>query len=289
MNDATKEMVSAKIEQTIEAAEEIVRHPYIKKLAQLGFYTKGFLFIVIGVLAILVAAGEKEGQLIDTTGALTRIAQETYGKVILIVFIIGALGHGVWNILRGVADVDNSGKNLQGISKRVLAVGVGMFYLFLAWTAWDIVFTVQVSVQNGTLQKTFTAILLALPFGVGAIFVGIIGLGVIGAGINECYSGITGKYQENFKLYKLEGNGQRVISTLGFVSFLARALIFALMGYFFIAAAVNGNPDEAVGIDGALQTLAQSYFGKTLLFITAAGLVCHGILSLYEAKYRRIC
>jgi hypothetical protein len=61
------------------------------------------------------------------------------------------------------------------------------------------------------------------------------------------------------------------------------------MGYFFISAAIAYNPEEAVGIDGALQTLAQSYFGKTLLFITAAGLVCHGILSLYEAKYRRIC
>jgi hypothetical protein len=289
MNDATKEMVSEKIEQTIEAAEEIVRHPYIKKLAQLGFYTKGFLFIVIGVLAILVAAGEKGGQLIDTTGALSRIAQGPYGKAILIVFIIGAVGHGVWNILRGVADVDNSGKGFQGISKRVLAVGIGLFYLFLAWTAWDIVFTVNVSVQNGTLQKTFTAILLALPFGVGAIFVGIIGLGVIGAGINECYSGITGKYQENFKLYKLEGNNQRIISFLGFASFLARALIFALMGYFFIAAAINFNPDDTVGIDGALQILAQTYFGKALLFVTAAGLVCHGILSLYEAKYRRLC
>ena len=29
MNDATKELVSEKIEQTVETAEEIVRHPYI--------------------------------------------------------------------------------------------------------------------------------------------------------------------------------------------------------------------------------------------------------------------
>jgi hypothetical protein len=61
------------------------------------------------------------------------------------------------------------------------------------------------------------------------------------------------------------------------------------MGYFFIMAAVNYNPDEAVGLDGALKTLAQTYYGKTLLFVTATGLICHGILSLYEARYRRIC
>ena len=28
---------------------------------------------------------------------------------------------------------------------------------------------------------------------------------------------------------------------------------------------------------------------NTPLFVTAAGLVCHGVLSLYEAKYRRLC
>ncbi len=54
-------------------------------------------------------------------------------------------------------------------------------------------------------------------------------------------------------------------------------------------AAFRFNPNEAVGIDGALLTLAQSYYGKALLFIAAVGLIAHGILSLYEAHYRRIC
>jgi len=62
-----------------------------------------------------------------------------------------------------------------------------------------------------------------------------------------------------------------------------------MMGYFFIWAAINYNPDEAIGIDGALSLLSQTYYGKTILFVTAAGLICHGILSLYEAKYRRLC
>ena len=287
MNDVTSHQVSEKIEETIEAAEEVVRHPFIKRLARFGFYTKGFLFLVIGALAIMVAVGEKSEQLADPTGAIARIAKESYGKAFLMIFIVGAFGHGAWNILRGAADVDNAGKNFQGISKRIIAVGVGLFYFFLAWTAWEIVLTTQVSVENGTVQKTLTAIILALPF--GAIFVAIIGLAVIGAGISECYRGVTGKFQEDFRLRELEGNERKIIAALGFFSFPARALIFALMGYFFIAAAINFNPNEAIGIDGALETLAQTYFGKALLFATAAGLVCHGILSLYEARYRRIC
>ena len=287
MVEESKGNLSDTIEEAVEMAEEVVRHPYAITLAEMGFYTKGFLFIVIGMLAVLVATGQKGGELADPTGALGRIAQLPYGKVILIIFVIGAIGHGAWNILRGVADVDNTGKDWKGIFRRGIAVGVGIFYLFLAWTAWSIIVATQVSVESEAIQKTLTAVLLALPL--GAVFVVIIGLGVIGAGIHECYSGVTGKFQENFKLYEIQGSKRKIISVLGLFSFVARALIFALIGYFFIWAAINYDPNEAVGIDGALMALAQTYYGKTLLFVTAFGLICHGVLSLYEARYRRIC
>ncbi len=287
MNDATKEAVVETIEQTVEKAEEIVRHPYTKKIAEFGFYTKGFLFIVIGILALMVAFGQRGGELADPTGALTIIAQFTFGKVLLIVFIVGALSHGVWNILRGAADVDNAGVNWQGIIKRCVAVGTGFFYLFLAWTAWSIVTTVNVAVENGAVQKTITAIILALPL--GAIVVFLVGLIMIGTGFNECYRGVTGKFQEDFRLYKLRGTKRRIVTVLGALSFTARAVIFGLIGYFFIVAAIYSDANEAMGIDGALRTLAETTYGKTLLFIAAVGLLSHGILSLYEARYRRIC
>ena len=287
MDEATKESVGEKIERTVEAAEEVVRHPYVKTLARFGFYTKGFLFLIIGTLAILVAIGDRGGKLADPTGAMTVVAQFTFGKVLLIIFIGGAIGHGAWNVLRGAADVDNAGKNWQGIAKRIIAASVGFFYFFLAWTAWSIIVTVGVEVQNGAVQKTLTALVLSLPL--GAILIFIIGLSVIGAGINECYRGLTGKFQEDFRLRELQGGRRKVVTVLGALSFTARAVIFGLIGYFFIAAAIASDANQAVGIDGALLTLGSSYYGKILLFIAAAGLICHGALSLYEARYRRIC
>lgn len=290
MEDATKQAIGDAVEQTVQAAEDIVRHPYTKKFARLGFYTKGFIFIVIGALAIMVALGERGGEdLTDPTGALERIARESYGKIILFVFIIGAAAHGAWNVLRGAADVDNAGKTIAGIIKRMGAAGIGFFYCFLAYKAWNLVqATRETPIENGeAIQKTLTAVLLALPL--GAILVGIIGLSVIGVGIHECYSGVTGKFQETFRLREMTRPRRWSISVLGFFSFLARGLLFGLIGYFFVVAAVYYDANEAVGLDGALLTLAQSRFGKTLLFVAAAGLVCHGVLSLFEARYRRIC
>ncbi|HEX8369502.1 MAG TPA: DUF1206 domain-containing protein [Pyrinomonadaceae bacterium] len=287
MKEETSPTVSEKIGETVKAAEEVVRHPYTKTLARFGFYTKGFLFIVIGILAVLVATGQRGGELADPSGALETIARASYGKWLLIIFIVGAIGHGLWNVLRGAADVDNAGGGWQGISKRIIAAGVGIFYLGLAFTAWSIITAEQITDRNGEIPRTFAAILLALPLGASLMF--LIGLGIVGAGVHECYSGVTGKYKENFKLFAVENSQRRIITVLGVLSFTARALLLGLVGYFFMTAAIRHDPNEAAGLDGALAALAQTYYGKTLLFVTATGLICHGVLSLYEARYRRIC
>ncbi len=288
MDEDVKSQVKETVEQAEEAATEISRSPWALKLARFGFYSKGFLFIVIGVLAILVALGYQAGKLADPVGAFATIAQSTFGKVLLIIFIAGAIGHGIWNILRGVADIDNAGGKVIGIIKRILPIGTGIFYFGLAWSAWSVVAAARVSQENGEVQKTLAAILLALPL--GAVLLFLIGLGVMGAGVHECYSGISGKFRENYKEHKIgEYFSSEIITVLGVLSFTARALILLLTGYFLITAAFALDPNEAVGIDGALLTLAQTYYGKILLFVTAAGLVCHGVLSLYEAKYRRLC
>ena len=286
MNEQTAPTVGEKIEEAVKAAEETVRHPVIKKIARFGFYAKGFLFIVIGILALMVALGQKGGELADPAGALETVAEVPYGRILLIVFIVGAVAHGAWNILRGVADVDNAGKKWQGIVRRVIAVGVGIFYLGLALTALDILVADREADRNGAIQRMLATILLALPL--GAVLMALIGLGVIGAGFSELYSGLTGKYQENFKIRVLGDHQQRIITVLGVVSFTARALILVMMGCFFIAAAFYYNPNEAAGVDRAMAILAQQSYGKVLLFGTSGGLICHGVLSLYEAKFRRV-
>jgi Domain of Unknown Function (DUF1206) len=284
---ASPTTVSEKIEETVKAAEEVVRHPYIKTLARFGFYTKGFLFIVIGILAALVAIGQPGGELADPSGALETIARLNYGRILLIIFIVGAVGHGAWNILRGVADIDNAGGKWQGIFKRSIAAGVGIFYLGLALTALSLVTAERIDDRNGEIPRAFAAILLALPLGASLMF--LIGLVVLGAGFHECYAGVTGKYKKNFRLFAAENKHKFIITALGVLSFTARALLLGLVGYFFMAAAINHNPNDAAGLDGALAALADTYYGKTILFVTATGLIGHGVLSLYEARFRRIC
>jgi hypothetical protein len=55
---------------------------------------------------------------------------------------------------------------------------------------------------------------------------------------------------------------------------------------FAVKAAVDYNPKDAVGLDGALQRLAHQSYGPALLALTAAGLVAYAIYCFVDARYR---
>ncbi|MCA1589838.1 MAG: DUF1206 domain-containing protein [Acidobacteria bacterium] len=242
---------------------------------------------MIGILAIMLVTGYEGGKLADPTGALAIVARNPFGSILLIVFMIGAIGHGAWNLLRAAADVDGVGGGWQGVAKRTIQAGAGIFYLGLAWTASSVLLSLPANLENGREPETLTAILLAVPL--GSILVFLIGIGVIGAGVHECFRGLTGKYQENYRTWEIKGIQMTFITFLGVLGFTARAVILVLIGWFFLTAAVYYNPDEAGGIDQALAALAQTEWGRIFVFAASTGLACHGILSFYEASYRKIC
>jgi hypothetical protein len=64
--------------------------------------------------------------------------------------------------------------------------------------------------------------------------------------------------------------------------------VFALVGYFLIRAAIDYDPDKAVGLDGALSALGQASYGPVLLGIVAAGLIGFAAYSIADARYRKV-
>jgi hypothetical protein len=78
------------------------------------------------------------------------------------------------------------------------------------------------------------------------------------------------------------------VTWIGSFGHLARAVVFGLAGIFLVKAAVDYNPNKAVGVDGALAKLAHQSYGHFLLGIVAAGLIAFGVYSLSDARYRRI-
>jgi hypothetical protein len=55
-----------------------------------------------------------------------------------------------------------------------------------------------------------------------------------------------------------------------------------------VKAALESDPREAIGLDGALQELAGRPYGSVLLGLVAAGLLLYGLYCLVEARYRKL-
>ena len=77
-------------------------------------------------------------------------------------------------------------------------------------------------------------------------------------------------------------------SRVGLVGHAARFVVFGLIGVFVIKAAIDYDPKEAIGLDGALQKLAAQSYGSWLLGLTAAGLIAYGVYCLFDAWYRDV-
>jgi hypothetical protein len=65
-------------------------------------------------------------------------------------------------------------------------------------------------------------------------------------------------------------------------------VVFGLVGVFLVKAALEYDPNKAVGLDGALAKLAHAGYGPFLLGVVAAGLIAFGVYSLSDARYRRL-
>jgi uncharacterized protein DUF1206 len=99
---------------------------------------------------------------------------------------------------------------------------------------------------------------------------------------------VTRKFRDKWKTGEMKSAALKWGTRVGVVGLLARMVVFGLIGWFLIKAAVEYDPKEAIGLDGALQKLAHQSYGPVLLALTAAGLVAYGLFCVVEARYREV-
>jgi len=260
--------------------ERLVRSDGLEWLSRAGFAARGIVYVVIGILAIKLALGSG-GTSANQQGALRAIAAQPFGNVLLILIAIGLGGYGLWRLTRALLGHGPEGSD-SGVD-RVAAFASGVMYAGLCAIAVAILLGSGTS--SGGAQKT-TAGVFGWPG--GAWIVAIAGVVLIGVGFYQGYRGITKDFLHDSKTEQMGRRTRRWIKWLGTVGHLARMVVFCLVGAFLINAAVDYNPHQAVGLDGALAKIDHASYGPLLLGLVAAGMIAFGIYSLCDARYRRI-
>jgi uncharacterized membrane protein YidH (DUF202 family) len=263
-------------------AQVSTAHGWYEILARTGLVAKGASYGLVGVLAIGVAI-DVGGKATSQTGALKQLAGSSFGSVVIVLLAAGLAAYALWRFAQVAATREEDEKKLW--AKRVLCVARGLIYTALAFSAVKILAGSGGGSQNHKAHKT-TAVVLSWPG--GTWIVGIAGTTIIGVGLWNAYRGISKTFEKKWKTYEMSSTARRWAGRSGLVGHVARGVVFALIGIFAIVAAVEYDPQNAIGLDGALQKLAHQSYGPYLLGITAAGLVAYAIYCLADARYRDV-
>ncbi|MEO6944346.1 MAG: DUF1206 domain-containing protein [Lacisediminihabitans sp.] len=247
-------------------------------LARAGYAVNGLMHIVIGFVAIHVAAGS--GGEADQSGAFSQLATAPGGGLILWTIVVGMAGLGVWWILAGflIASVDPKRK----WAHRLVSIAKGLVYLALGTTAFS--FAKGGSTNSAANSKTLSATILAAPGGVAILVV--IGCAIVAIGVYFIVKGATRKFTQDITVPPNAVGKASVV--LGVVGYIAKGIALGAVGVLFVIGAVTIDPAKATGLDGALKSLAALPFGTVILIVIGLGLIAYGLYSFARARLARL-
>jgi hypothetical protein len=262
--------------------EELAHAKTLGWLARAGLLARGVVYFVIGLLALEVALGEG-GKTTDQQGAMKAISAQSYGKVLLVLLAIGLAGYAIWRLTRAI--IGHGAEQRDDTADRVAAFASGVTYAALC------VVSVAILVGSGSSsssQKAKETTAGVLGWSGGTVIVAIAGLALIGVAIYQAYKGLSRNFLEDAKTGEMNESVRKAYTALGVFGLVARAVVFALVGYGILKAALDYDPKEAIGLDGALHKLADTAFGPWLLGIVAVGLAGFALYSMADARYRKV-
>ena len=256
--------------------------PWVERLGRMGLVAKGVLYAVVAILAVNVALGGRD-ESPDRHGALHAIAEQPFGKGLLILLAAGLAGYALWRLAQAIFDRDLEGEGPKGLAKRGAALAKAFWYGALCVLTVSTIFGEESGSSNE--QKT-TAGVFEWPAGRYLVYAA--GLAFLAAAAFNGYRAVTCKFNKKLKTGEMGETEETAATGVGILGHLARMVVFGLVALFLLKAAWEFDAKEARGLDGALLEIAQAPYGGPLLAGVAVGLFAYALYCFVQARYRKI-
>jgi uncharacterized membrane protein (DUF485 family) len=252
----------------------------IDRVARAGYLARAFVYLLMGGFALLLTFGKSEGATTDPRGALRKLMDQPLGHFFLGVLALGLFCYAVWRFIQSYKDPEHKGTKLKGWVVRVgYAIG-GLTHLMLGIYAVKLL--LNMNSKSGTDEKGMTQWLLSQPF--GQLLTIAVGLIIVGFGVSQLYIGFKEKFEDRLQL---PTEKRSVLCSICKFGLIARGLVLALIGTFFVQAGRHFNSEEAGGISEAWKVLRGQPYGNYLIVVVALGFIAFAVYGLLESVYQK--
>ncbi|HEX4867714.1 MAG TPA: DUF1206 domain-containing protein [Acidimicrobiales bacterium] len=278
------------VEVAHQKAKQAADSEWAERLARVGFVARGFVYLIVGVIALQIAWSTDASNEASKDGALREIAQRPGSGPLLIALAVGLVGYMLWRLSEAAwGKRDETDERKRTLKRLGSAVKAAIYGAFLVST---IQFIRQGPDAGGKSrggqgpEDSWTAKALDLPG--GRILVGIAALVLIGAAGWIAYRGLAQKFEKRLDTSTMSPAMGRAVDVVGTVGLASRGAIVGLAGFLLLRAALDYDPTKASGVDATLRVVAQQTYGKVLLTVIAIGIMAYGLYSWAEARYRQL-
>ena len=246
-------------------------------LVRVGYFSRAILYSVLGLIALTSAGKIAEG----TNGIFQAIEDFPLGTAILWIMVVGLIAYALFRFCSLLFDIENNGSDTKGWGKRLGHAGSGIAHLALAYSAYKFATSDGGGSGGSSGVGAQEAASGVLSFEFGGVVLGLLGVALFIAAFHQAKKGITGEF-----MHRISGQAPSATRWLGGAGFLARAVVYTVIGWsLFKAGFMSGGSDQIKTLGDAVASLA----GEGIIFtLTAIGLLLFGLFSLVLARYRII-
>jgi hypothetical protein len=254
--------------------------PWVSRLVRLGYFAKGLIYTLMGLLALRLALGMRGGRLTDPQGVLLQILRQPFGVFLLTVIGVGIVGYAAYYLFEAIADLRGKGGGVRGWLDRSLTMIKAAAYGVIGVQALRLVLLGDRPRSNPDAQAR---VLMGLPL--GWLLVMLIGAGIATYGITQLKMAWKGRADEDIDAGRVRREASWILP-LGRAGTAARGVILCFMGWALLWAGVEERPSEADGYRDVMSRLAS--IDPWLLAAIGAGLLCFGLYQLCHFRYARL-
>lgn len=253
-------------------------------IAKAGLVAKGIVYLLLGMLTFMAAfhINGKSTHEADRQGVFRFLASQTGGQAILAIIALGLVCYCIWRFVQAFLDTNRKGKKAKGVAVRTRYFLSGLIY---GGVAVQIVRMLAAgdSQSGDSFSKAASKL---MESGSGQLLTGAVGLIFAGIGIYQIYYGLSEKYKKHVEETS-DKTKNKLLLMAGKIGFAARGIVWLLISWLLLKAAVDADASEAGDTSKAFGFLKDSSYGQFLLAAIAIGLICYGIFNFIRARHEK--